>query len=175
MPLTTYLKHVYREIFSSVNLFISLANIIVFIIFIIAFFWFVLSNQFQTIILDKVSVIIILAKNDPAFNQTLYNFIKNNNITEKAQQQYENRTNHNLQLMFTDLFPFIYAGFVAEVSILIYIILNKIKLSFPEWILLFFVFGAFITDAIVFFTLIYPWQFIGDAKLMSSFVNFDGF
>ncbi len=165
-----YYKHIIKEVFNSKNLLINLSNIVIFLIFIILFFWFILSRQFDYIVLDKVNIISLLAKYDKDFNETLTEYLNTNEslyeIPKKALEQEESRNAYNFILLQTEVFPFLYVVCTSLIIVILYIIVKRKKLLKAEYYLLSFVVFAFITEVIFYFLVIKEWQFIGDYQLL---------
>lgn len=164
---------IFKEIFHSSNILICLSNIAVFVTFLILFFWFVLSKQFDAIILEKVKLISLVAKYDPKFKTVLKNYLYSNDsitLAAKATQQENLRYENNVNALQIEVMPFVYILSTLWTLNLIYMIWYKRKLLFSEWILLLLVLGAFITEVIFYFILVNEWKFIGDFELVYKVV-----
>jgi hypothetical protein len=157
-----------KDVFHPSNILICVANISVFVIFLILFFWFILSRQFDAIILEKVSIISLIAKYDPEFRKVLLEYLYSNNTSNDliAKKQEELRYRENVNSLQIEVLPFTYILGTILILDIIYMVLHKNKLMFSEWILLILVLGAFITEVIFYFVLVNEWRFIGDFQLI---------
>jgi hypothetical protein len=150
-----------------VDVLINLCNIIIFIAVIIIFFWFIISKQFNVIILDKVNIITLLCQRDILFRNNIRIYMQNNNSIKKTAEELEKlRLAYNTDLLVSQLLPYIYAfGSLIVVCILVIVYKKRIIVR-DEYILFLFIFLGFFTEVVFYFVVINGWKFIGDFELL---------
>jgi len=161
------------EIFSPVNGFIIVFNVLFFLGVLLIFFWYVLSSQFQTIVLDKVDIITLMATYDENIKTSVTNLIQTINTEElkaaaQAEQIARNTTN---QKGFVEslLGWFIVLGVLTLIAFIMLCIhavgggINK-----GDWVLIFLLVLSFVTEIIFYFVVVDSWEFIGDYQLFKA-------
>ena len=132
------------EIFSPVNGFIIVFNVLFFLGVLLIFFWYVLSSQFQTINTEELKA------------------------AAQAEQIARNTTN---QKGFVEslLGWFIVLGVLTLIAFIMLCIhavgggINK-----GDWVLIFLLVLSFVTEIIFYFVVVDSWEFIGDYQLFKA-------
>jgi hypothetical protein len=143
----------------------------------ILFFWFIISNLFINIVVNKASLI----KNN--INYSLLTNGNNNDIIEllqtnlsdpyekqvlknKSDISYNARMNYNVNLLFSDIGPFFYTIVIIILLNLYIIYYLSIRFKKTDFVLFFMVFFSFSCELLLFFQVASKWQFIGDQYII---------
>ena len=178
----TWLKN---EIVNPVNSFIISFNILFFLIVLFIFFWYVLSVQFEVIILNKTELITLYAQNDPSVNQAVTAYVQSINLPElqaaaEADETARNKSNLNLLIGYpatsNNPFPvFVWYIILSIVTFGLFIWLcvhaAKNGLTSGDKLLLFLLVLSFITEVIFYFAVVNTWEFIGDYEILKTFMT----
>jgi hypothetical protein len=159
------LKHIINEVFSSKNIIINTSNILIYVIVIILFFIYVISQQIENIILNKIDILIMIANHDPFVKKNLIDYIKNNDLSSAAKTQNNIRFQYNMDLLNINILPYLYILIAIIAADIIYIVFEKIKMTTAEIVLFLSIFCGFITEILFYFIVIKNWNFIGDHEL----------
>ncbi len=170
---STYGNWIRTEIFNPVNNFIIIFNVIFFLGILLLFFWYILSSQFQNIILDKVEIISLLAQNDTTIKKSVQDYIDTVDINQlkiSADSDKIKRTDLNNQLFIEKLLGwFVVLGVVMFICFyLLYLHAINKKMSKGDMILIFLLIFSFVTEIVFYFAVVTPWKFIGDYELINN-------
>ncbi len=165
------LKWAGKEVFTGINIFIILLNALFFITVLVIFFWFIVSNQFETIILDKVDIVTLLAKNNPSIYNYIKDYVNNNNIEDIkniSDTDKQTRDKNNVKLFINHMIWWFAVLGILCLIVLLYLVIKGKGITTGDIVLILLVSVSFTTEIILFFVLIKPWKFIGDFQLMKS-------
>jgi nitrogen fixation-related uncharacterized protein len=163
-------NHIFMEIFNSTNILIVLLTIVFFLGILLLFFWFVLRFQFEDILKSKIEIISLYSKNDPTFKSimtTLFDIKLPDETLNAAKLISDKRDEVNLNALSATVMPVLYAFIGLLLLTILYIMKTKgFKFTLAEWILVFFVFGAFLTELLFYYIIIINWKLIGDNEFL---------
>lgn len=164
----------YSRYFDSVGVFICVLNIIVFMITLMIFFWFIISRQFETVILSKIDIIVLTLKENKVLRDKILEqiYLEYDNIKNIAVENEQGRNNHNFEQLKNKIGPFIYSFISLLFTIIGYILFKKIKFDIIDVILVFLVIFAFSTEIVLFYVLVNNWIFIGDQTVIKYMFGF---
>lgn len=175
---STYSKFIMAEVFSPLNIFIIMFNILFFLIVLVLFFWFILSPQFQSIVLDKADIISLLGDSNFKIKTAIGGYLGTIDfdvLEAKANVDSIDRTViNNKNFVDTLLGWFIVIGLVTLAS-LVFLIKHARKegggIKTSDWILLLLLVFSFTTEIIFYLVVVKPWQFIGDYELIKTYLG----
>ncbi len=153
----------------TVEILLNLFNIITFFIAIISFFWFVVSKQFNIIIVEKLGIFISLCKKDETFKENIHNYLKSEYVKYiyySANIHEQNRNSYNYDLLTNELFPYLYVLIILIVINIFYIIYKRITINKNDLLLFILMFLGFFTEVIFYFVVINEWKYVGDFELL---------
>jgi hypothetical protein len=176
MVSSEYYKWIRNELFSPVNGFIITFNIIFFLGILLLFFWYILSSQFETIILDKVEILTLLSKNDPTIKKNIEEYLSTidiNKLAIIAKNEKETRNIQNNDLFVKKLLGwFIVLGTITMICfILLCLHATKNSISKGDLLLVFLLLFSFVTEIIFYFAVIDSWKFIGDYEIVKTYLT----
>jgi hypothetical protein len=158
----------YSRYFDSVGVFICILNNIVFMLTLLLFFWFIISKQFETVILSKVDILVLVLKENKELKKKIIDQIyKEYNNTKLISIDNEfHRNEYNFELLKNKIGPFIYSFFSILCSLFGYIVYKRIKFDIIDFILVLSVIFAFSTEIVFYYVLLNNWIFIGDNSVL---------
>lgn len=145
-----------------------LANVLVFIIFQVTFFYFIGSEQLNTLIGEKVDIVNEYLKYNPDYKSTLKDYIESNEVqslVSKAQEEKEERNRKNLNHIL------LWIGIpVSVLLILLFLCVILLKVFKVEWtavdnVGLTLIVTAYATELAIYFGVIKKYEFLGDQTL----------
>ena len=160
---------------SVIVIFISVLNTVVFMLTLVCFFWFVISKQFESTILSKVDILVLIAQKDAIVKQFILAEISENysELVATANENGAVRNAYNFNLLKNKLGPFIYAFFSILFLLSIYILIQRIKLDKMDKILVGLVALVFSTELIFYVVVLRNWVFLGD-QITMKYILQDG-
>jgi len=168
----TYSQWIRGELFSPVNMFIIILNSLFFIGVLVIFFWFILSTQFESIMLDKVDIVTLFAQNDPAVYSSIKEYIDKVDVDQlKATSDSDQnaRNTSNTQLFVDNLvWWFAVLGILTLVSFGYLISHGLGNITIGEYMLIFLIILSFTTEIVFYFAMVNSWKFIGDFQLLKN-------
>lgn len=159
------MSYIVKEITSVKNLFILNLTLICYTVTLVLFFWFVISMLFNDVLMNKYNFLLGML-DDLSMEQKMHIIEVFRNISDNIRPQSINlkneRVNHNIEILQTDILPYIYTLCILQLLITIYMIHNKITFDIVDKLLTMFVIFEFIPEIIAYFVMIRNWEFIGD-------------
>lgn len=158
------MNRIIKKVLEPINLIICLTTINFLTVLLLLFFWFILSEHFIYILLDKLDLIIFYLKDlekDIIFDELL-----NENETllkTKSIESYNNRYNYNVVLLFTQgVIPYILVFILFDL-----ILICRLKqINKTDFVLLILSIFSFIFEIMFYFILVQNWKFIGDNEFL---------
>lgn len=150
------------------SIILILANVLVFIIFQVIFFYFIGSEQLNTLIGEKVDIVNEYLKYNSDYKSTLKDYIESNevqSIVSKAQEEKEERNRKNLNHIL------LWFGIpVGVLLILLFLCIILLKIFKVEWtaidnVGLTLIVTAYATELAIYFGVIKKYDFLGDQAL----------
>jgi amino acid transporter len=145
-----------------------LANVLVFIIFQVIFFYFIGSDQLNTLIGEKVDIVNEYLKYNPDYKSKLKDYIDSNEIQSmisKAQDEKKERSKKNINHIL------LWIGIpVGILLILMFLCVILLKIFKVEWtaidnVGLTLIVTAYVTELAIYFGVIKKYEFLGDQTL----------
>ncbi len=160
--------------FSRSNSLVMVVTLICFIISIILFFTYAIADYPNTIIYDKVDLIIEYSKRDEKFKQRLisnvnsYYATRDSNAIENSKE--DRRVRNTEELHKSGVLPYLYAVIFLGICILIVSFRsNKTgHLEKCDIILVILAISAFVVEVLFYFILLANWKYITDSKVLQS-------
>lgn len=166
---------VYR-MFSKSNSLVMVVTLICFIISLILFFLYAIADYPNTIIYDKVDLIIEYSKHDEKFRQKLISNVNSYYATRdvnRIEDSKKERDEHNTEYLHkAGVLPYLYAVIFFSICLLIFSFTsNKTgHLEKCDIILVFMAVSAFVVEVIFYFILLANWKYITDAEVIGSMI-----
>ncbi len=166
--------------FSPVNTIIFFVTLISFIISLLILFIFFLGEYYQSIILDKIELISLYAKNNDAFKQKLIQEIDTFNASDskvKAIEEEVSRKEHNIKALNTHgPGPFLYIICAVAFIYFLTLIIRKIRgqqIGFEgsDYLLLLFAMLSFSVEIVFYFVIIQSWKIVPDSEIIKIIIE----
>lgn len=160
---------------------IILVNALSFMTMQVLFFWFVVSESIRDIVIDKSKLFKKIGEGIPEIDQLIKDYINSSQFEQdynQAEFDYNLRKEHNIQLLWTWMTPpfsviIILLGLTVIVELYHMFRNNRPEYRFDKTdaSLLMFVFAAFLTELIFYFTVIYRSRTISDMDIFAVFIK----
>jgi hypothetical protein len=166
-----------KRMFTKSNTLIMVVTIISFMISLILFFTYALSDYPNKIIFEKVDLIIEYSKNDKMIKNKLKTktdeYFKTRQ-SEKLHDHEKKRKEHNEALLHsTGILPCLYVAIVVGILVLYYVFTyNKTPyLESCDIILVILAIIAFSIELLFYFIILRNWNYITDAEVLKTIIN----
>lgn len=133
----------------------------------VIFFWFIISNHFEHVLLSKIDIVVLMAKENEALKKQLIQQIdRDYNTTQQIALENEGvRMYHNFELLKNKIGPFLYS-FVSILGLLFsYICIKRVRFDTIDFVLILIEICAYSTEYIFYHVIISGWIFIGDQEM----------
>jgi hypothetical protein len=151
-------------------------TLICFIISLILFFLYAIADYPNTIIYDKVDLIIEYSKHDEKFRQKLISNVNSYYTTRDVngiEDSKKERDEHNTEYLHkTGVLPYLYAVIFLGICLLIFSFTSNRTghLEKCDIVLVFLAISAFVVEVIFYFILLANWKYITDTEVMKSMI-----
>ncbi len=136
----------------------------------VIFFWFVISKQFEHVLLSKIDIVVLMAKENEVLKKQLIKniMIDYDNLQQIAEENEQARMHFNFELMRNKIGPFLYS-FVSLFGLLFsYICIKRIRFDTIDFVLILCEICMYSTEYIFYHIIINGWIFIGDQTIYKS-------
>jgi hypothetical protein len=166
-------KSKYHNIITAPDLLICNLNIVFFLIVSISFFWFILSEQYVRVVLDKTDIINLVADQNPEVRSAVISYAEANydTIRKTAKENRKQRMVHNVDLFYRYIVPFISVFVFFQFVIAAYIWKKGIRVSYTDKVHMGLVVLAFVTELVFYFVVVRNWIFIGDEDMYKNLIG----
>jgi hypothetical protein len=154
------------------NSLICILTTLFFITALFLFFWFVVSDQFKIILMDKVDVLKTYVSYDPNAKEDLRKKLDETVLDEATFKLNEKkRTEHNTQLFIKEILWWFVVLIILLLACIIYMRVYHIDFARADSMLVFFVLSAFVAEIIFYLVVIKELKFIGDNEVVKTLVT----
>jgi hypothetical protein len=155
--------------FTANNTLICLLTTLFFITALLLFFWYIISDQFKIILLDKLDIVkLYIGYNKDAKEEVIAKINKFNLDPENQKKLIEEREKNNIKLFIDKMLWWFIVLITMILLNIVYIVFYKVEFSKPDLMLVIFVLSAFVAEIIFYVVVIKEWKFIGDNEIMKE-------
>ncbi len=164
------------RMFSKSNTLVMVVTLICFIISLILFFIYAIADYPNTIVYDKLDLIIEYSKHDEKFRRQLISNVDSYYATRDAheiEKSKKDRYEHNTKYLHkVGVLPYLYVVIFLGICLLIFSFTSNRTghLEKCDIILVILAIFAFVVEVIFYFILLANWKYITDAEVIKSII-----
>lgn len=164
------------------SIIILFITVISFLICLIGFFVLLLGEYYQEIILEKVNMIVLYAKENESFKKQILESVKEYNISPEkpiAEEMTKKRKANNLNALvkmgpipYTLVFVILFVIYLGWIAFKKRYLKRQIAWSNKvDWPLVILALGAFVVEIIFYIVIISNWKILSDTELIHTLLD----